>query len=1334
MKKITFLTMLMVLMHWITTAQTTVADIISNSPDHTTLTAAVNAADLTTTLQGEGPFTVFAPTDGAFAAIPQEVIDALLADPSGDLTSILLYHVVAGTALSNSLSDGQEIITVNGASVIVSIINGDVFINNAQVTVADLIADNGVVHVIDAVLLPPTATTTVMDIIEGSDVHETLEAVLGLTGLDEVLRGEGPFTVFAPTDAAFSAIPQEVIDALLADPSGDLTSILLYHVVAGTALSSDLADGQEVFTVNGAAVTVSIVDGDVFINGAQVIVADLIADNGVVHVIDAVLLPPTATTTVMDIIEGSDVHETLEAVLGLTGLDEVLRGEGPFTVFAPTDAAFSAIPQEVIDALLAVPSGDLTSILLYHVVAGTALSSDLADGQEVFTVNGAAVTVSIVDGDVFINGAQVIVADLIADNGVVHVIDAVLLPPTATTTVMDIIEGSDVHETLEAVLGLTGLDEVLRGEGPFTVFAPTDAAFSAIPQEVIDALLADPSGDLTSILLYHVVAGTALSSDLADGQEVFTVNGAAVTVSIVDGDVFINGAQVIVADLIADNGVVHVIDAVLLPPADAFTVMDIIAESEIHETLEAVLTLTGLDAALRGTGPFTVFAPTDAAFGALPEEVVTELLNNPEGELTRILLYHVVNANALSTDLSNGQMIQTLLGQRVTVTINEDGVFINNAQVVVADLEADNGVVHVIDAILLPQGPATVMEIIENSPVHETLEVAINAAGLADALRGSGPFTVFAPTDEAFEALPDGLVAELLEDPTGALAQILLYHVVGARAYSTDLSDGQVITTLQGQNVVIRINDNGVFVNDAEVIITDLEADNGVVHVINAILLPDLTVPRTIYEIISESEVHTTLTSIVDLFGLDEALSEEGLDVTLFAPTDAAFAALGEDVINALLSDPFAELLQIIRHHLVEGIISSEDLFDGQELITINGQTVTVRINDNGVFVDDAQIIVADIVATNGIVHVIDAILLPELTPCDITLGVYFTFNTQFGGAPSPDAAGNCETFALNFEAWASEAYVIDNFQAGVLYNFSICEGPNAGSWDAQISVLDVDGNFIATAEDCQIAWTPEVSGTYIILINEVGACGPASVNTEINNGIPTLTCFGRAQTVMDIIEASDIHNTLEAAINAAGLNSALRGEGPFTVFAPTDAVFEALPDGLIEQLLADPSGALTQILLYHVVNARALSTDLTNDQQIVTLNGQSVTITLSEGNVFVNDAQVIVADLEAENGVVHVINAILLPTLSTNEVTAAFPDVKVYPNPVSTTLFVDLTSVQQPIQNVRLMDVTGRTLQSYRLNAERKEINVSTLQSGAYFLEFIIDGNPFYKKVMISK
>ncbi len=270
----------------------TVVDIIVNSNDHNTLEAAVGAAGLVPTLQGDGPFTIFAPTDAAFAALPAGTVDALLADPQGALTDILLYHAVGANALSSDLSNGQFIKTINGKSVSVKINADGVFINNAKVTVADVLADNGVVHVIDAVILPPT---TVVDVAVNSPVHTTLVAAVSAAGLVPALQGDGPFTVFAPTDAAFAALPAGTIEALLADPQGLLTQILLYHAVAGEALSTDLSNGQTITTLNGKDITVTINADGVFINNAKVTFADVLADNGVVHVIDAVLLPPSAT-------------------------------------------------------------------------------------------------------------------------------------------------------------------------------------------------------------------------------------------------------------------------------------------------------------------------------------------------------------------------------------------------------------------------------------------------------------------------------------------------------------------------------------------------------------------------------------------------------------------------------------------------------------------------------------------------------------------------------------------------------------------------------------------------------------------------------------------------------------------------------------------------------------------------------------------------------------------------------------------------------------------------------------------------------------------------------
>ena len=191
-----------------------------------------------------------------------------------------------------------------------------------------------------------------------------------------------------------------------------------------------------------------------------------------------------------------------------------------------------------------------------------------------------------------------------------------------------------------------------------------------------------------------------------------TLLGEDVTVTISAEGVMINNAMVTAADIAADNGVVHVIDAVLLPPTPPTnTVVDIIVNSDDHTLLEAAVIEAGLVEALSGEGPFTVFAPNDAAIVALTEalEITAEdLLALPN--LGEILQYHVVGASAFAADLSDGQMIETLLGEDVTVSITDEGVMINNAMVIVADIEADNGVVHVIDAVLLPPTANAVIE------------------------------------------------------------------------------------------------------------------------------------------------------------------------------------------------------------------------------------------------------------------------------------------------------------------------------------------------------------------------------------------------------------------------------------------------------------------------------------------------------------------------------------------------------------------------------------------------------------------------------------------------
>lgn len=245
-----------------------------------------------------------------------------------------------------------------------------------------------------------------------------LAAALTSAGLVEALKGPGPFTVFAPDDAAFAAF-EAANPGVLAGLSKDaLTEILTYHVVAGAAVASkDLKDEQVFTTLSGSPVLIDTSAG-VKVDDAKVTTADVVASNGVIHVIDHLILPPKDDIVATAIAAGTFTQ--LAAALTSADLVTTLQGKGPFTVFAPTDAAFAKLP--------AVPTGDaLKNVLLYHVVAGAVGSGDLVAGPVPTQLTGKSVDVSLTGG-VKINDSKVTAANILAKNGVIHVVDTVLIP------------------------------------------------------------------------------------------------------------------------------------------------------------------------------------------------------------------------------------------------------------------------------------------------------------------------------------------------------------------------------------------------------------------------------------------------------------------------------------------------------------------------------------------------------------------------------------------------------------------------------------------------------------------------------------------------------------------------------------------------------------------------------------------------------------------------------------------------------------------------------------------------------------------------------------------
>jgi len=412
----------------------------------------------------------------------------------------------------------------------------------------------------------------------------------------------------------------------------------------------------------------------------------------------------------------------------------------------------------------------------------------------------------------------------------------------------------------------------------------------------------------------------------------------------------------------------------------AQTVYGVIDASANHTTLKDAIDAAGLDGALNDANEeYTVFAPDNVAFDNLLTELnMTAAQLLADSDLANILLYHVLSgATVNSGDINNGD-IETPMNADNTLklTVTTGGVFVNQAQVNDPNLAASNGVVHSLDAVLLRD--VTVADIAIGSAAHTTLVAAVIQAELLPAL--TDPFaelTVFAPTDAAFaDALAELNLtsAQLLASPD--LADILLYHVLGAEVLSGDLTNGQIAQPLNTANslkITVTSNDD-VFVNQAQVSTPDLNADNGVVHVLDAVVLAN----ETVADIAIGSADHTSLVAAVIQAELLPALTDPFAELTVFAPTDAAFAdaatALDLDLADILA---LSFLDNILLYHVVGSTVLSGDLTNGP-VTTLNGEDVIVDLT-SGVMINQANVTTPDLESDNGVVHVIDAVLLPEI-------------------------------------------------------------------------------------------------------------------------------------------------------------------------------------------------------------------------------------------------------------------------------------------------------------------------------------------------------------------
>ncbi len=565
------------------------------------------------------------------------------------------------------------------------------------------------------------SSKNIVQVAQSSPELSILVDAVVAANLVDVLSSDGPFTVFAPTNAAFQAIPEETLNTILGNPAL-LTSLLQYHVVGGEVKSGDLSTGPVQTLLSGQTVAVDVSGGMVTLNEtSKVIAADIGASNGVIHVIDEVLMPEDFyAMTLAQIVGGSQDHKILLSALTKPGLSGLLAAAmdptADLTVFAPTDAAFEAVlaalGKESIDD---IPEALLNEIVSYHIL-GTAVTSDqLANGDVETILAGESVTVDLTDG-VKINNANVTAADLKAVNGVAHVVDAVLLPSYvaySVGTIAEVVLFEKDFTILAGALRKADLLETVATAPAITVFAPDNAGFIAAGITNLDDYTAE---ELSPILLYHVLGGVVKSGDLPASGIAETLQGGNIYLGyLFNNGVLINGLTNVKLDKIdieKSNGVIHVIDRTLVPPApNVVQIAALLSEAGEASEFTFLVSLLSDPAysdiadAIIAEPNITVFAPTDAAFTAAAD-VIAGLT---EDEIRTVLTYHAAGARVFAEDLNEGDPITMLNLQDVRVKsiiddliVLEDKSGTDDAIVIIKNVHGSNGVIHAIDKVLIP--------------------------------------------------------------------------------------------------------------------------------------------------------------------------------------------------------------------------------------------------------------------------------------------------------------------------------------------------------------------------------------------------------------------------------------------------------------------------------------------------------------------------------------------------------------------------------------------------------------------------------------------------------
>jgi len=620
-------------------------------------------------------------------------------------------------------------------------------------------------------------------------------------------------------------------------------------------------------------------------------------------------------------------------------------------------------------------------------------------------------------------------------------------PDPGPGNIVEVATESGSFPTLLAAVEAAGLVDALSdSSASLTVFAPTEAAFAALPEGTLDSLLADPDA-LANVLTYHVL-GSSVDASAALGlapTTVETLNGNDIAVTKRDdANLYVNLSKVVDYDIEASNGVIHVIDSVLLPPdltPSTMTIAEIAQADGNFDTLVAALTAANLVGTVNDPdASLTVFAPTDAAFEELGDAALNYLLNNPE-ILESTLLYHVVAGAELSSIdaiAAAGTSLTMANDDEATISLGETGLMIEGANIVTTDIVASNGIIHVIDVVLeAPSATGAPLAVtLASNGSFSTLSGLIEDAGLTDELMDpNANVTIFAPTDEAFAQMKRaGMFTKLLGKDVGD-------HL----ADFTNGSFGDAIVDAETETYTFPTGaqDWAGFANNAEIYPLTFEEGGSITFTASAATptnirfrfeyqpFPDVDPAYDTANVLIDSTEATEYTIEIPSQGENTFSSFLLYVVERDQPVVVSNVIVSNDTTPA--PEPDADLVNLLTYHVYGDTVYSGDAIalDGNSIEMLNGELVDISVQDGNLFVNDARVTSADIAAGNGVIHAINKVLSlpggPTSVAADFTAGAF--------GNAVVDAETQTYTFPSGAEGWAGFANNAD------IYPISFPEG-----------------------------------------------------------------------------------------------------------------------------------------------------------------------------------------------------------------------------------------------------------------------------------------------------